>query len=210
MTRLSRLVLVRHGETTGQSSIRYYGATDVPLSASGRAQARAARAGIPAETLDAVWSSSLARAWQSAQILAPRRSVQLEADFREIDFGRWEGLTREEIEALDPELHADWQSQKPGFEFPEGETRPAFRQRVERGLLRLRASGARSALVVAHKGVVRTLLELVTGQTLEPDMPELGGVVFAYRGLDGAWETGRRGSDASVSAPPVGIPIPEN
>ncbi|MBW1883523.1 MAG: histidine phosphatase family protein [Deltaproteobacteria bacterium] len=208
MDRLGRLILVRHGETVGQSSIRYYGATDIPLSGVGRVQAREARRRIPGETFEAVWASSLARSWQAAQIIAPGHLVRLEADFREIDFGRWEGLTREEIERLDPVLYADWQTRNSGFEFPEGETRSVFRRRIGAGLARLRASGVRSALVVAHKGVVRTLLELVSRHTLAPETPELGGVIHVYRDPDGVWLTGRRGSDDSCGERAVGIPIP--
>jgi len=205
--RLTRLILVRHGETVGQSSIRYYGATDVPLSDDGRTQARKARSCIPGETFEAVWASSLCRAWEFAQILTPRHSIRIESDFREIHFGRWEGLTREEIERAEPALFADWQARKPGFEFPEGETRADFRRRIERGLGHIRASEAGSVLVVAHKGVVRTLLELVAGQTLAAEMPPLGGVIHASCNGAGVWSTGRVGSDASCSELPVGIPI---
>ncbi len=205
--RLTRLILVRHGETEGQSSIRYYGATDVPLSELGRAQAREARNRIPGETFDSVWASSLSRAWESAQIIAPHHGIRIESTFREIHFGRWEGLTREEIERTDPVLYAEWQARKPGFEFPEGETRTNFRRRIERGLSHLRASETRSALVVAHKGVVRTLLELVTNQTLEAEMPALGGVIHASRDAAGDWSTGRAGSDTSCSEAPIGIPM---
>lgn len=208
MDRLSRLILVRHGETAGQSSIRYYGATDVPLSAEGREQAKAARLLIPGTTFEAVWASSLSRSWESAQIIASPFPIRIESDFREIDFGRWEGLTREEIEVVDPEQYAIWQRRDHCFEFPEGETRGDFRSRIERGLTRLRSTGVRSALVVAHKGVVRTLLELATGHTLSADSPELGGVIQAYRDLDGDWKTGRPGSDALCSVPPAGLPIP--
>jgi broad specificity phosphatase PhoE len=207
MDRLSRLILVRHGETVGQSSVRYYGATDVPLSSLGREQAHAARRAIPGTTFESVWASTLSRSWESAQIIAADHSVRVDSDFREIDFGRWEGLTREEIEVVDPELHSIWQDRRMDFEFPEGETRAAFRGRIEMGLSRIRASGVRSVLVVAHKGVVRTLLELIAGQTLPPDLPELGGVIHAYRDLDGTWKTGRRGSDASCSEAPVGLPV---
>jgi broad specificity phosphatase PhoE len=205
--RLTRLILVRHGETLGQSSIRYYGATDVPLSEVGRAQAREARGHIPGEAFEAVWASSLCRAWQSAQIIAPHQRVRLEWNFREIHFGRWEGLTRQEIEQVDPALYADWQAEKPGFEFPEGESRADFRRRIERGLSHLRASETPSVLVVAHKGVIRTLLELVTDQTLEAGMPQLGGVIHTSRNAAGIWSTGRLGSDSSCGEAPVGISI---
>jgi broad specificity phosphatase PhoE len=207
--RLRRLVLVRHGETAGQSSIRYYGATDVPLSNEGRAQAHALRLEIPDDSIDAVWSSTLCRAWESARIIAPTHAVHLERDFREVHFGRWEGLTREEIEAVDPDLYAAWKARKPDFAYPEGERVADFRRRIERGCDRLRASGADSVLLVAHKGVVRTVLELVAGYTLGPEDPPLGGVVYAWRDLDGHWSTGRPGSDPTCSVPPMGIPLDE-
>jgi len=189
--RLERLVLVRHGETEGQSSIRYYGATDVPLSALGRDQVRLARERIGGERFEAVWASTLMRAAESARILAPDHTIRLEPDFREIDFGRWEGLTREEIAARDPELYARWQSDLGRFDYPGGERRADFRARIGRGLARLRDSGSASALVVAHKGVVRTLLELVSGETLPSAAPELGGVVRLARDGGNVWRSER-------------------
>jgi len=188
--RLERLVLVRHGETEGQSSIRYYGATDVALSALGREQVRRAGRAIGDEAFEVVWASSLVRAAESARILAPGRAIRLEDDFREIDFGRWEGLTREEIAVRDPALFEAWQADLGRFDYPDGERRADFRARIARGLDRLRVSGAASALVVAHKGVVRTLLELVSGETLSDALPELGGVVRIARDAAGRWRSG--------------------
>ena len=206
---LKRVILVRHGETAGQSSIRYYGATDVPLSDEGRAQVRAARDRIRGETFDAVWASTLCRSWESARIVAPGHPVQLESNFREIDFGDWEGLTAEEIAEVDPAGYARWQAEGLEYTFPGGEPREALRARVGRGLERIHASGVESVLVAVHKGVVRALLELITGHTLPPGEPELGGVVHASRRPDGSWYTGRVGSDASVSEVGIGIPMDE-
>jgi broad specificity phosphatase PhoE len=189
--RLERLILVRHGETEGQSSIRYYGATDVPLSDLGREQVRRARERIAGEAFEVVYASSLSRAAESARILVPDWPIELEPDFREVDFGRWEGLTREEIAAADPELFAIWQRDLARFDYPGGERRADFRARIARGLDRLRASGADSALVVAHKGVVRILHELTSGETLAPPEPDLGGVVQVWRDRLGRWRSGR-------------------
>lgn len=189
MALLSRVVLIRHGDTVGESRIRFHGATDVALSSDGRAQAAAARLLVPGVRWDRIVSSTLIRAWQSALIVARGRPITLEHDFREIDFGRWEGLTREEIAARDPILYEDWQNAGSAFDFPQGERRSDFRARVERGLERLMIRGdTESAIVVAHKGVVRTIAEALTGDTLEPDHPPLGGVVRVTRAADGRFE----------------------
>ena len=191
LERLERLILVRHGETEGQSSIRYHGATDVPLSDLGREQVRRARERLAGEVFEVVYASSLSRASESARILAPDHPIRVEADFREVDFGRWEGLTREEIAVRDPELFDVWQRDLARFDYPGGERRADFRARIARGLEHLRESGASSALVVAHKGVVRTLLELVSGEKLASPEPELGGIIHVRRDHLGQWRSGK-------------------
>jgi broad specificity phosphatase PhoE len=201
MSRLRRIVLVRHGETDGNSSARYHGAADVDLSAEGRDQMRAAAARLEGEVLDLVVASPLRRAWRSAWIVARGRPVRLEADFREVHFGRWEGMTSDEIRASDPILYEDWQAGKPGFEYPGGESRAAFQERVERGLDRLLSAPARGALVVAHKGVIRTIIQELAGETLDRERPALGEVVGVSREPDGSWFVGRHSSNpAALSA----------
>ena len=91
MSRLERVLLLRHGETVGRSSVRFYGATDVALSGLGADQVAAAARAIGSENFDLVVTSPLQRARRSARIVAPGREIQIEAAFREIDFGRWEG-----------------------------------------------------------------------------------------------------------------------
>jgi broad specificity phosphatase PhoE len=193
--KVRQLVLVRHGETDGASSVRYHGRTDVDLSAEGRAQMRqvAARLGrVP----DLVVASPLRRSWRAAAIASGGASVRLEPDFREISFGRWEGLTREEIQARDPVLFEDWEKRAPGFEFPGGEARADFRERVTRGLGRVLAADARDALLVLHKGVIRTIVELLTGSLPEDrEQPAIGGVLVVTRSPDGSWFVGRHSSD---------------
>ena len=184
---MNRIVFVRHGETVGQSSIRYWGATDVGLSDDGRAQMRGARQLLPDEGFDHVVASPLSRAWEGARIVWPSGPIRLDGDFREIDFGRWEGLTIEEIEARDPELFRDFEQRRRVFTFPGGEAREDFRVRVRRGVDRLLAGGSRSALVVVHHGVVRASVEYLTGNELEHGNPPLGGVVIARRRGDG-WQ----------------------
>ncbi len=187
MSRLERIVLLRHGETVGLSSVRFYGATDVALSGLGAQQAAAAARAIGSQAFDLVVASSLQRARRSASIVAPGQQIRLEEGFREIDFGRWEGLTREEIEARDPALYAEWRERGLEFDFPDGERREDFRARVLAGLARLLDAPVASLLIVAHKGTVRTIAEELSGTTFGPEQPELGGFVELTRSAENAW-----------------------
>jgi broad specificity phosphatase PhoE len=202
MARLRRLVLVRHGETAGESSVRFHGSTDVELSDAGRAQMRRVASAHP-NGADLVVASPLRRSWRAAALAGGGRPVRLEADFREIHFGRWEGLDRAEIAARDPLLFADWEKGAADFEYPGGEPREAFRDRVQRGLDRLLAADARDALVVVHKGVIRAIVEALTGETLPREEPAVGDSEVLTRRPDGRWTRGQRSSN------PSGVESPE-
>jgi broad specificity phosphatase PhoE len=192
---LRRLVMLRHGETVGNSSVRFHGAADVPLSGAGRAQLREAARGLRQEFFDLVVASPLRRSWEGAALVTGGAPVRIEDGLREIDFGRWEGLTAAEIEQRDPVLYREWRARNPGFEYPGGELRAEFRGRVGRAFDRIEASGAGSALLVGHKGVIRTLAEDLTGAPLADGEPELAGAVGLSRDPAGRWFLGRRGSD---------------
>lgn len=196
MTELRRIVLVRHGDTVGNSRERFHGSSDVSLSEEGRQQVRAAARKLRREVFDIAVASPLRRSWESASIATNGASVRIESDFREVHFGRWEGLTAEEIEATDPALYQDWRSGAEGFEYPSGEPRGEFRARVIRGLERLQGAGVSCALVVVHKGVIRTIAEHLLGEALEAGVPDLGGAVALTRDGGGAWFVGTRDSSA--------------
>ena len=192
---LRRIVMLRHGETVGNSSVRFHGAGDVPLSDAGRAQMRAAARGLRQEVFDLVVASPLRRSWEAAVVVAGGTPVRIEDGLREIHFGRWEGLTAGEIELRDPVLHREWRERAPGFEFPGGELRAEFRARVLAAFHRVAASGAPSALLVGHKGVIRTIAEHLLGAPLPDDVPQLACAVGLSRDAGGRWFLGRRSSD---------------
>lgn len=194
MPKLRRILLVRHGETEGESSVRFYGSTDVGLSAEGLEQVTRAREQVDDQPIDLVVASPLRRSWRAACIVGRGAPVRLESDFREVDFGRWEGLTAAEIQARDPILFEDWQSGAEGFAYPEGESRRELRARVTRALERLLAADVRSALLVLHKGVIRVIVEQLTGEALPLGDPQLGGVVMLTLGSDGRWFRGQQPS----------------
>ena len=125
---MSILYLLRHGETAGQSSIRFYGSTDVALSDIGEEQM--IRAGnilgdVPFRT---VITSQMKRSRESANIVLDgcEMNTVVVDDFREIDFGAWEGLTTGEIAEKSPELFKVWKRDGKLERFPGGDSREDF------------------------------------------------------------------------------------
>lgn len=162
----TRLLLVRHGETTATEAGRFAGASDVPLSDAGRDQARRLSARLAPERLAAVYTSPLVRCVDTARTLAEPHGLPVERrdDLREIDHGRWEGLRRDEVKARFAEEYAAWVEDPFSFA-PEGGTSGA--QVVARAVPALReiagSHPGRRVLVVTHKGVIRLALAILLG-----------------------------------------------
>jgi broad specificity phosphatase PhoE len=182
-SRGARLVIVRHGETEGESSIRYHGRTDVALSELGRAQMRLAGRAIETrhgvKNLACVFSSPLVRASEGARIVAGDSAPLITIDeFAEVHFGLFEGLTAGEIRERYPDEFARWNADRlaPTYTYPEGESRTDFTNRVERGvdrMLTLWTPRDHHALLVAHRGVIRAIVRKLTRR--EP-IVELGSI----------------------------------
>ena len=164
---MTDLILLRHGETVGQSSIRLYGATDIALSPIGEQQAQRAAAVLKAHRFARVLSSPLQRARRSAEIvleaLDPAPTLELIPGFREIDFGAWEGWTYAEAETRDPDGFARWRSEGHAFTYPDGESRIAFLARIAAAAAALDPARG-PALAVLHKGVIKATLIALTGR----------------------------------------------
>ncbi len=158
------LFLARHGEVSNTGA--YIGSSDPPLTEAGRMQALSLAHALPLSPLRCL-CSPLIRARQTAGIVARYHDLAPEyiADLREIDFGRWEGLTFPDIEAADAELVGRWLSEKADFTFPEGENIRGFRRRVCALAPALTALG--DTLVVAHGGVIRILICYFMGFELD-------------------------------------------
>ncbi len=158
------LFLARHGEVSGTGA--YIGSSDPPLTETGRSQALTLARALPLSPVRCL-CSPLLRARQTAGIVARYHDLAPEyiADLREIDFGRWEGLTFADIEASEAELVGRWLSDGADFTFPEGENIRSFRRRVCALAPALTALG--NTLVVAHGGVIRALICYFLGLELD-------------------------------------------
>jgi len=168
---MSRLLLVRHGETELKSSERYWGRTDTKLSALGLRQAERLRDRLAAERIDAIYSSNLKRARMTAEIIASGHQLDVTtcAELREVDFGEIEGLNMEEVSQLFPELAVRMKKvdRGPDFRYPGGESLDELGNRLSSFLGRLKKHNEEeTVLVVAHYGVIRTLICQLMGMEL--------------------------------------------
>jgi len=157
---LSRLLLVRHGETELNSTERYWGRTDVTLSAVGLRQAEQLRDRLTTEKINAVYSSDLRRSSLTAETIASRHKLEVLIcpELREIDFGQLEGLTFDQISQLYPEVTRLWMERSPKLKYPGGESIYQFNNRVGDFMRRLEKHAEQETiLIVAHSGVLRTL-----------------------------------------------------
>jgi alpha-ribazole phosphatase len=155
------IYLLRHGETVLAEPRRFVGHLDVPLSARGEAQCEQQALRLRTVGLAAVYSSDLGRAVRSAQIvgaphgLAPTTLPAL----REMDMGRWEGLTAADIEAREPEVFKDWMTRVGEYPFPEGEDVPRLVARAWPAFEAIATGHAGQAVaVIAHAGPNRAIL----------------------------------------------------
>jgi glucosyl-3-phosphoglycerate phosphatase len=137
-----RLVLWRHGQTAWNAERRFQGHSDVPLDTTGHEQARGAARYLAAMHPDAIFSSDLVRAAETASYLTELTGlpVQLDKDLRERGGGAWEGLTDAEIRAGYPEAYAAWIP-------PDGESTDAVADRAAAALTRI-ADGLDGTLAV--------------------------------------------------------------
>ena len=149
-----RLLLVRHGETAWNAEGRYQGRADVPLNATGHAQARALAAQLRSEPIAAVYSSTLRRATATAEPIAAAHGLQVVRDPRlnEIDQGEWEGLRPEDIVPRWAELYARWEQEPLAVHPPGGESLDEVQARVLAALADIALAWAgQTVCVVAHK-----------------------------------------------------------
>lgn len=193
-------MLVRHGETTGESSIRLHGATDVPLSALGLQQIErvaAALASVNPERagFTAVLASPLRRSRAAAEIVAASQRqappVTVVPEFTEVDFGAWEGLTFEEVALRDPENLGRYHAEGMAFTYPGGESRRAFWTRVQAGARRVLLPTSTRVVAVLHKGVIKATIAALTGMSHDEAaaLPvSLGGIYRLGARADGRWD----------------------
>jgi broad specificity phosphatase PhoE len=168
---ITRLYLIRHGETLANREYRYIGTRDDPLSALGETQALLLAEALSGLPIAAIYSSPLQRTYQTALPVAARHSLKAQRvdDLRECDFGTWEGLSRAEVLERSPEDSQrlrEWE-QNTSIAPPGGESFEALQQRVVTTVERLAHAHPDQAIVlVSHVGPIKVLLGAALGAPL--------------------------------------------
>ncbi|NLI12682.1 alpha-ribazole phosphatase [Pelotomaculum propionicicum] len=164
-----RIYLVRHGETEWNTTMRYQGHTDIPLSDKGRLQAKLLAGRLAGQKFAGFFASDLKRAHETAQIISSLHGMEINTlpDLRELNFGLWEGLSVKEInKAFPEESKRFWE--KPLFvRIPGGETLHEMANRAVAAVKKIveRHSGD-NIVIVTHGGVIRSLVGTVLGMDL--------------------------------------------
>lgn len=165
-----RLLVLRHGGTSWSRERRFTGWRDVPLTEEGRRRAEAAARALADLPVSAVCASPLERARTSAEAIAKPHRLEVIVDpaFREMGFGDWEGLTREEAAARFPAELETWVRTPERVVPPGGEPLAAVAERVAAGIDALRAAhDGGTVVLVTHAIVVRLIVLRALG--LGPD-----------------------------------------
>ena len=157
----TRVLLIRHGATVLSAEDRFAGSTDVLLSDEGRAQATALGERLADAELTAVYASPMKRTLETASLIAAPHNLTLTTDagLREIDHGRWEQLTRREVEARFPEEYSNWEADPFTFAPEAGESGLSVMARALPVLRRIVvAHTGKTVAVVSHKATIRLVL----------------------------------------------------
>ena len=191
---MSLITLIRHGETTWNADRRVQGQLEAPLSELGQKQAAALAARLKDEKYDALYSSDLSRAYDTAAQIASASvanagmRIKIDGRLRERHYGVFQGLTWVDIKAKFPDDYARYRSLFPGVTIPGGESMQAFSDRVLDALEEI-ASGCGHALIVAHGGLVdiayRKAMGIADGAPRDYSLPNAS--INRFR-VDGSWQ----------------------
>lgn len=159
-----KVAFIRHGETPLHvGANRFCGDLDPELTAMGQEQAARAGELLPhiMPTVDAAWTSPRRRARLTASIVLPHADWQVVEDVRELAFGEWEGLTKEEAAARTPDAYRAWEEDAYRNGPPGGESGLQAQPRIDRLIDQITSTPAEHILLVSHITYLRLLIGLL-------------------------------------------------
>lgn len=158
---MTRFILVRHGQTEWNRVERFRGRIDIPMNETGLWQAEAAGRSLVGSGIAAIYTSPLNRALKTAEAIASVLGLTVTPmdELIDFDYGDWQGLTPEEVEARYPGLYHQWLTDPASLRIPGGESLQDVRRRVVEGLGRLiQRHPDQTIALVTHKVVCKVTL----------------------------------------------------
>ena len=157
---MTTIYLIRHGQTAWNREEVFRGRADIPLNETGRKEALLTGEYLKGVKMDSVCSSSLSRAVETAEAIArcQDREVQILDGLIDIDFGRWQGVSHEEVREKYGELYRQWKDTPHLVRFPGGESLEEVRERSLRAIHEAILNHAEETLVMVSHRVVNKIV----------------------------------------------------
>ncbi|MGQ9645149.1 MAG: histidine phosphatase family protein [Thermodesulfobacteriota bacterium] len=158
---MTSIYLIRHGQTAWNKEEIFRGRTNIPLDETGLKQAELAGEYFRGMEIHAIYSSPLARAWQTAEKIAEPRSLKVQPLEGVIDmsFGNWEGHPHQEIKNMDPQTYRQWRDEPHRAKLPGGETLDEVRLRAMAAVEAvIQSNPNKTVIVVSHRVVNKVLI----------------------------------------------------
>lgn len=176
----TKVILIRHGQTSWNLEKRYLGKTDIGLDDVGVQQAALVRDELRSEKIDRIYSSDRKRAIDFASLVFGDRRIETVPDLREIDFGSFEGLTYKELMLYYPGLYTSWINDPMSTSIPYGESGHGMKARVNAAIDKIVKENAGKVLaVVTHAGPMAVIRQTFSGaRDFWQGWPEPGSVHY--------------------------------
>ena len=162
---MAEIILVRHGETEWNVGKIYRGRMDINLDEVGIKQAELLGKYLSQTMLDAIYSSPLKRALDTANIIArySKTSVQVSDNLIDFDYGEWQGLSEEEVKKLYPSLHNEWLTNPHRVRMPHGESLADVRERSLKVINEVISKYKGRVVLVSHRVINKVLICSLSG-----------------------------------------------
>lgn len=157
---MKKIYLVRHGESEWNTIKKIQGQNDIVLTAKGIKQAQLIGKRLKYEKIDIIYSSDLIRAYKTAQIIGENLNLDVipMEEFREINFGIWEGLSTEELMKNYEEEMILWMTAPEKFYVNKAETLKELQERAMNGINKIIHQDFENVLIVSHSATIKTII----------------------------------------------------
>jgi len=162
---MTDIIIARHGETEWNVAEVFRGRIDIDLNETGVKQAELLAGYLSTLPIEALYSSPLKRALRTAEVIARPHKLKVndEPDLIDFNFGRWQGLSHQEVKERYGELYARWIAHPEQVSMPDGETLEDVRKRVTRVINRIIGNHTGTSVIVGHRVVNKVMICALLG-----------------------------------------------